>query len=169
MSSTEDESYSPGSTATSTTSSIEYSSDYIEYLSSSDEESNNVLFQDELEKKQEKRRKRNLRKYKEMCDINEEEEVPSKKPSHTNKKDLNQLNKRDPETTQDTVNVTNVKIKDLEKKANIYTYNINVPKSAAVIIVNLKKRDKRNTKIICNLENPKLLHQTDTEIIVSNN
>ena len=169
MSSTEDETYSPGSTATSTTSSIEYSSDYIEYLSSSDEESNNVLFQDELEKKQEKRRKRNLRKYKEMCDINEEEEVPSKKPSHTNKKDLNQLNKRDPETTQDTVNVTNVKIKDLEKKANIYTYNINVPKSAAVIIVNLKKRDKRNTKIICNLENPKLLHQTDTEIIVSNN
>ena len=169
MSSTEDESYSPGSTATSTTSSIEYSSDYIEYLSSSDEESNNVLFQDELEKKQEKRRKRNLRKYKEMCDINEEEEVPSKKPSHTNKKDLNQLNKRDPETTQDSVNVTNVKIKDLEKKANIYTYNINVPKSAAVIIVNLKKRDKRNTKIICNLENPKLLHQTDTEIIVSNN
>ena len=169
MSSTEDESYSPGSTATSTTSSIEYSSDYIEYLSSSDEESNNVLFQDELEKKQEKRRKRNLRKYKEMCDINEEEEVPSKKPSHTNKKDLNQLNKRDPETTQDTVNVTNVKIKDLDKKANIYTYNINVPKSAAVIIVNLKKRDKRNTKIICNLEKPKLLHQTDTEIIVSNN
>ena len=169
MSSTEDESYSPGSTATSTTSSIEYSSDYIEYLSSSDEESNNVLFQDELEKKQEKRRKRNLRKYKEMCDINEEEEVPSKKPSHTNKKDLNQLNKRDPETTQDTVNVTNVKIKDLDKKANIYTYNINVPKSAAVIIVNLKKRDKRNTKIICNLENPKLLHQSDTEIIVSNN
>ena len=169
MSSTEDESYSPGSTATSTTSSIEYSSDYIEYLSSSDEESNKVLFQDELEKKQEKRRKRNLRKYKEMCDINEKEEVPSKKPSHTNKKDLNQLNKRDPETTQDTVNVTNVKIKDLDKKANIYTYNINVPKSAAVIIVNLKKRDKRNTKIICNLENPKLLHQTDTEIIVSNN
>ena len=103
-----------------------------------------------------------------MCDINEEE-VPSKKPSHTNKKDLNQLNKRDSETTQDIVNVTNVKIKDLEKKANIYTYNINVPKSAAVIIVNLKKRDKRNTKIICNLENPKLLHQTDTEIIVSNN
>ena len=51
MSSTEDESYSIGSTATSTTSSIEYSSDYIEYLSSSDEESNNVLFQDELEKK----------------------------------------------------------------------------------------------------------------------
>ena len=168
MSSTEDESYSLGSTATSTTSSIEYSSDYIEYLSSSDEESNNVLFQDELEKKQEKRRKRNLRKYKEMCDINEEE-VSSKKPSHTNKKDLNQLNKRDSETTQDIVNVTNVKIKDLEKKANIYTYNINVPKSAAFIIVNLKKRDKRNTKIICNLENPKLLHQTDTEIIVSNN
>ena len=100
-----------------------------------------------------------------MCDINEEE-VSSKKPSHTNKKDLNKL---DPDTTQDIVNVTNVKIKDLEKKANIYTYNINVPKSAAVIIVNLKKRDKANTKIICNLENPKLLHQTDTEIIVSNN
>ena len=167
MSSTE-ESYSLGSTPTSTTSSIEYSSDYIEYLSSSDEESNKVLFQDELEKKQERKRKRNLRKYKEMCDINEEE-VPSKKPSHTNKKDLNQSNKRESETMQDTVNITNVKIKDLEKKANIYTYNINVPKSAAVIIINLKKRDKANTKIICNLANPKLLHQSDTEVIVSNN
>ena len=167
MSSTE-ESYSLGSTTTSTTSSIEYSSDYIEYLSSSDEESNKALFQDEFEKKQEKKRKRNLRKYKEMCDINEEE-VPSKKPFHTNTKDLNQSNKREPETMQDTANISNVKIKDLEKKGNIYTYNINVPKSAAVIIVNLKKRDKHNTRIICNLENPKILHQSETEVIVSNN
>ena len=154
MSSTEG-SYSPESIATSST---EYSSDYIEYLSSSDEESDKLLFSDELEKKQERKRKRNLRKYKEMCEINEEK-VPSKKPSH----------KEDLETVQDTVNTTNVKIKDLEKKANIYTHNINVPKSAAVIIINLKKRDKRNTKIVCNLENPKLLHQSETEIIVSNN
>ena len=155
MSSTEG-SYSPGSIITSSTD--EYSSDYIEYLSSSDEESNNLLFTDELEKNQERKRKRNLRKYKEMCEINEEK-VPSKKPSH----------KEDLEIMQDIVNITNVRVKDLEKKANIYTYNINVPKSAAVIIINLKKRDKRNTKIVCNLENPKLLHQLETEIIVSNN
>ena len=165
MSSAE-ESYSPGSIATSST---EYSSDYIEYFSSSDEEdmSNKLLFKDELEKKQERKRKRNLRKYKEMCDVSEEEVVPSKKYSH--KEDLDLSNKQETETADDSVNTTNVKIKDLEKKANIYTYNINVPKSAAVVIINLKKRDKANTKIICNLANPKLLHQSDTEVIVSNN
>ena len=149
-----------------TSSYSEYSSDYAEYLSSSDEENNNLLFQDEIENKQERKRKRNLKKYKEMCDISENE-APPKKRSY--KEESDQLNKQKIESTEDIVNTTNVKIKDLEKKDNIYTYNINVPKCAGVLIINLKKRDKRNTKIICNLDNPKLLHQSETEVIVSNN
>ena len=115
MSSAE-ESYSPGSIATS---SSEYSSDYIEYFSSSDEESNKLLFQDEIEKKQERKRKRNLKKYKEMCNISEDE-VPTKKRFH--KEELDQSNKQEIESTEDAVNITNVKIKDLEKKDNIYIH-----------------------------------------------
>ena len=164
--SSDDGSHSPDSTA-SISSNTEYESDFIEYLSSSDdEESNNLLFQDELEEKQERKRKRNMMKYKQMCEI--DEETPKQKKRSPHKPILEQANKREPETTDDTASI-DVKVKDMVKKANVFTCNINVPKSAEVVIINLKKRDKQNTKIVCNLNKPKLLHQLDTEIIVSSN
>ena len=162
--SSDDGSYSPDSNSA-ISNNAEYESDFIEYLSSSDEESNNLLFKDELEQKQERKRKKKLAKYEQMCKI--DQEIPNKKRS-LRKPILERTNKREPEAMDDTA-ITNVRIRDMDKKGNVFTHNINVPKSADVIIINLKKRDKQNTQIVCNLNKPNLLHQSDTEIIVSSN
>ena len=162
--SSDDGSYSPDSNSA-ISNNTEYESDFIEYLSSSDEESNNLLFKDELEQKQERKRKKKLAKYEQMCKI--DQEIPNKKRS-LRKPILERTNKREPEAMDDTA-ITNVRIRDMDKKGSVFTHNINVPKSADVIIINLKKRDKQNTQIVCNLNKPNLLHQSDTEIIVSSN
>ena len=109
--SSDDGSYSPDSNSA-ISNNAEYESDFIEYLSSSDEESNNLLFKDELEQKQERKRKKKLAKYEQMCEI--DQETPNKKRS-LHKPILERTNKWEPEATDDTA-ITNVKIKDMDKK-----------------------------------------------------
>ena len=105
-----------------------------------------------------------------MCDIGEEELVPQKKRVPEG---VQEPSKKKETTTieEDTSNIINVKCGDLSKSAdkNTYTYNLNVPKNASIVIINIKKRNSKTTQLVLNLEKPQLVHKSETEIIVSNN